>query len=208
MIFDMLFLVPLMLIAVFAGIARKHYLNTLILIWLFLASAYVSFRADVLLAVYLAGFFPLVMKEELKERRWFLLFAGAALLNLLVLPLVYSWITDWCSWGSANHICVSPMGYIQSHTPSGSNVAADPELGHLEAYYGARPVLADLYVEYADWRKYDAEARFFYELNESALRPYNVTVMALDDKWGVKRDLNDSDRVYDNGYVHVFRKPA
>jgi len=70
---------------------------------------------------------------------------------------------------------------------------------------GGKKVLADLYVEYADEKKFLAEDRFYRELNVSYLRPYNITLAILDDKSGIKRNLESFDRIYDNSYFHIFR---
>ena len=206
MYLDMLFLLPMMLLAIVFGLAHKDFLNPLILLAFFLATAFVSFRANIFLGVFLAGFFPKVFEQELKDKRFLSLSLLAVFLNIAIVPLIYSGITDWCSWGAANDMCIAPMQYIAKHTPTEGRVAADPEFGHLEAYYGRRPVLSDLYVEYADERKYTAEAIFYYTLDTAPLTPYNVSILQLDDKWGVIRHLNNTDRVYDNGYVHIFRR--
>lgn len=205
--FDMIFLLPMALLAIVFGFMRKRFVDSALLLVLFLATAYVSFRVNLLLGVFLACFFPRVFEKESRDGATYALFMLAVLLNLAVLPLVYYGVTDWCSWGAANRMCISPMEYIEKYTPGQSKVASDPEFGHLETYYGKRPVLADLYVEYADIEKYSAEAIFFYELNSTPLEKYGIDVMLLDDKWGKVRDIGGADRVYDNGYVHIFRRP-
>ena len=206
MYMDALFLIPMALLAFAFGLARGERRNALILAIFFLATAYVSFRANILLAIFLAGFFPKVFKKEVQDAGFYALFLITVLLNLAFQPVIYSGVTDWCSWGSANWVCISPMKYLSEYTPTQSKLALDPEYAHLETYYGGRPVLADLYVEYADEKKFFAEAMFFYGQNASALYPYGIDLMLMNDKWGVKRSVNDTDRVYDNGYVHIFRR--
>jgi hypothetical protein len=205
--FDMLFLFPLSILAIAYGFKRREKLNAAILLGLFIAASYVSYRANILLAVFLAGFFPRLFRKDIKDGALYALILLTLLLNAAFLPVIYSGVTDWCSWGSTNRMCESPMLFIAMHTPTQSRVAIDPELAHLEAYLGKRAVLADLYVEYADEDKFFAESSFFFDQNLEPLEPYGIDLLVLNDKGGVKRSLDGVDRVYDNGYIHVFRRP-
>ena len=98
------------------------------------------------------------------------------------------------------------MQFIEQYTTPNDNVVINPMLGHLEAYYGKRKVLADLYVEYADEQKFRDENKFYYNLTTEQLEKYNITIFVLDDMYK-ERDLPDFDKIYDNGFYHIYKKP-
>ena len=205
--FDFQFLLPLLLAAVVWGLlVSRHRIPALLLAVLLLFNAFVSLRAGPAVAIVGAALFPTVFQRELRNRAVF-----AALLALYILPnfilgvVVLSGTSYYCSWGLANEVCSKPMEYLAKYTPSSARVAIDPIYGHLETWKGRRPVLADLYVEYADYEKWKAENDFAWSGNATAVERYNITIYALHDFHNTPRSV-PFDRVYDNGYMHIFRR--
>jgi len=208
--FDFQFLLPLLAGCALYGIATNRYrLHSLLLLALLLFNTYVSLRSDLIVAMVGAGLFPLVFANELKGKTNFLLLLALFILpNFLLGAVVLSGTGYHCSWGLADELCSKPMEYLATRTPGSSRVALDPIYGHLEAWKGGRPVLADLYVEYADYGKWKAENEFFNQNgNYSAVENYSVTLFMLHDFYNTPRSV-PFDRAYDNGYMRVFRKPA
>jgi len=208
--FDFQFLLPLLAGCALYGIwANRYRLASVLLACLLLVNAYVSLRSDLMAAMVGAALFPLVFEKEIKNRLVFLLLLALFIApNFLLGAVVLSGTQYYCSWGLANDVCRKPMEYIGTYTPSSGAVALDPLYGHLEAWVGGRPVLADLYVEYADEKKLMAESAFAWEADVTALAPYNITIYGLHDYYKTPRALPQDryDRVYDNGFLHFYRK--
>ena len=204
--FSLNFLLPLALVTIaFALHRRMLALPALLLLALILMTAYVSLRLDMAVAIVLAGLAPSVFERELDDARFLRLALLSYILpNVLVGAVVMNGTTYYCAWGLSNEMCSSPMEYLSRYAPTESAVALNPIYGHLEAYLGKRPVLADLYVEYADYEKFKAESDFYENGNITGLLRYNVSYAILDD-FPKPRAL-PWDRIYDNGYMHAFRR--
>ncbi len=204
--FDFQFLLPLLAgCAIYGIIANRYRIPSLLLLALLLFNTYVSLRTDLIVAMVGAGLFPLVFAKELKEKLAFpLLLALFIAPNFLFGAIVLSGMSYHCSWGLADDVCTSPMRYLSFYTPASSKVALDPLYGHLEAWKGGRPVLADLYVEYADQQKWEAESNFAWNANATVVQPYGINIFLLHDFYNAPRAV-PYDRVYDNGYMHAFR---
>ncbi|MEM3399760.1 MAG: hypothetical protein QXP42_02925 [Candidatus Micrarchaeia archaeon] len=208
------FLIPL-IIACAYGFLTKYRIQTALLLLLVLIYAYISFRVDIALTLLLASLFPSIFQDYIRSKYVWLAVMLFPLGNFVFIPIIYSGSTHWCVWGVANHMCLSPMRFINENTPSESRLAINPIYSHIETLFGRRPVLADLYVEYADEEKFLAQDYFYNSTNISVLEKYNITLFVLDDisyDWREgtykKRFLpiEEADRVYDNGFIHVFRK--
>lgn len=205
--FDFQFLLPLFVAcALFGVFSKKYRIPSLLLAGLLLFNTYVSLRSDLVVAMVGAALFPLVFEKWLKDK-W--VYATVAVLfvlfNFAIGSVVLSGTQYHCSWGLADGACVAPMEYVAFYTPSGSKVAVDPMYGHLLAWKGRRPVLADLYVEYADHEKWEAENECAWNLDCAAAEAYGVDVFIFHDFYRTPRSV-PYDRVYDNGFMHVFRK--
>lgn len=195
-------LVPVMLLAL-AGAYRNPVAWLVAL--LMLANIIVSFRANVLLGITLAGFAPIALHKELEDKTIFALLLLFPLANLLVFPGFFAGGKDWCTWSTALPVCITPYKYVDAHTEVNAVVGTNPLFGHNEAYYGKRRVLADLYVEYADEDKYGAEAEAYWNGNYTRAEKYNVSVWVVDDLYGNNRTA-PGNRVFDNGVFHVYVK--
>lgn len=209
--FEFLLFLPLLFLS-FAAVLKKGYRIPAMLVAFFaVVNAFVLYRVNVILAVMFAALFPLAFEKELKDNRNAALVLAFVLANVIITPVIHSGTTDWCTWGIANDMCVSPMRYIERYTPTGDTIAIDPIYGHLETYVGKRPVLADLYVEYADLDKFEAEDLFHNTGNLDPSRGYNVSLAVEDEViWPQRPDrknltMEDGDRIYDNGFMHVTR---
>ena len=204
--FSLNFLFPFALATIAVSLWRRtHVLPSLFLLLLILMTAFVSLRLDMAVAITLAGLAPAVFEKELAGRRFLLLFVLAYLLpNLALGAVVMNGTSYYCAWGLSNDVCSSPMKYLNSYSPSESTVALNPLYAHLETYVGKRPVLADLYVEYADYGKFKAEDDFYNQGDESGLQKYGITYAVVDDFPHPR--TSSGDRVYDNGYIHAFRR--
>jgi hypothetical protein len=205
--FSLNFLLPLALAASACALWKRTLaIPALATLSLVLLSAFLSGRLDIAFACVAAGFIPLAFAKELSDARFAALVMLAFILpNLALGAIVMNGTSYYCAWGLANDVCVSPMRYLADYSPSQSAVALNPLYGHLEAYVGRRAVLADLYVEYADEAKFAAENGFYETRNASMLAPYNITYAVLDD-FPLPRNLPGEDRVYDNGFMHAFRR--
>ena len=205
--FDFQFLLPLLAgCALYGIIANRYRLPSALLLVLLVFNATISLRADLIVAMFGAGLFPLVFAKELRGKIAFpTLLALFIAPNFLLGAVVLSGTGYYCTWGLANEMCAAPMGYVSQHVPSGSAVAIDPIYGHLEAWLGRRPVLADLYVEYAEYPKWKAENDFAWNLDTRAAEQYGVEVFILHDYYRTPRSV-PFDRVYDSGYMRIFRK--
>jgi len=203
--FDFQFSSALLVASILYGLYKKEFrLPTLIMLGFLLVDLFVTFRANMLVTIMLSVLFPQLFSKYMKNDTLLSLFFAIPLTNLILIPVIYSGTTAWCTWGVANKMCIQPMQYINHYTSQDTTVAINPEYGHLEAYYGGRPVLADLYVEYADYEKFRAENEFYWKSNASEVRKYNISIFVLDDI-GVKKNIPDADRIYDNGFIHISR---
>jgi len=200
--FDFQFTLVAAIIIALYGLVNGPLLPALAILLFFLANAFISFRANLLFAFAIATGVPLILRRMMNPSLLALLLAIAAA-NYLTTPLISSGTKWWCTWGQANDYCVKPMEYIERFTPTEARVAVNPYFGHLEAYHGKRAVLADLYVEWADYEKWRAASDAYEQSNISPLLPYNITLVVLDDLH-VERDIPEKERVYDNGFMHVF----
>ena len=64
--------------------------------------------------------------------------------------------------------------------------------------------MADLYVEYADKEKFLDADNFYQKIDSGYLKEYDIKLAILDDL-GKKRDFEEADKIYDNGFMHIFR---
>ena len=96
------------------------------------------------------------------------------------------------------------MNFINQFTSSQDSVAINTWLGHVETHYGQRKVLADFYVEYADDEKLEAQEKFYKNGDIGALDKFGISIAILDDT-GRGRDIENVDKIYDNGFFHVLR---
>ena len=202
---DFLFLLPLFIGTVIFGLLDKRYRVGAALMGVFLLmNVYVSLRSGPITVFMGACLFPLVFAKQLKNNlNYALLFLLFFVPTLLYGIVVMSGTQYYCTWGLANDVCVSPFEYVRDYTPSGSSLALNPIYGHMAAYKARRTVLADLYVEYADEGKWVAENQFYYEANQTYIESFGVDYAVLDDWYETPRNVA-GDRVYDNGYLHVF----
>jgi len=205
-LYDMQFLLPLVLItSLFAVIRKPFQLAALLLVLAVLVNAFIAFRVNLIVTIMLSFLFPMVFGEKLKDALVLSVFFVFILANMLLIPVLFSGTTRWCRWVYANDMCTKPMQFIDMFTSTGERVAINPEYGHLETYIGQRKVLADLYVEYAPSDKFYAEYNFYEKADPAYLEGYNITLLVLDDTDHL-RDIEDADRVYDNGFVHMYRE--
>lgn len=79
----------------------------------------------------------------------------------------------------SNESKFSAFSFIKEHTPKNSNFLSNPLDAHSLAFFGERKVLADLYVEYADAEKLNAEYDFLLNAKESILKEYGIDFVFL-----------------------------
>ncbi|MEM4389728.1 MAG: hypothetical protein QXG98_03615 [Candidatus Micrarchaeia archaeon] len=200
--FDFQFVLILALVVALYGLWQRTFLPALAILLLLFVNAFVSFRANLLFAFAIATGVPLILRRTMTPGLGTLVLA-IVIANYLTAPLISSGTKWWCTWGQANDYCLQPMRYIARHTTSDARIAINPYFGHLATYHGKRAVLADLYVEWADYDKWRAATDFYEQKNISPLATYNITLAVLDDLHE-HRDLPALNRIYDNGFMHVF----
>lgn len=206
LVYDLQFLLPLIFLTFLFGITRKNLvLPSLLLLTAVLADAFVTYRANLVVTALLSFLFPIVFGEKLKDAVFMAVFSLFIFANLIFVPVLFSGTTWWCTWVYANDMCIKPMQFIEKFTSTSENVAINPEYGHLEAYIGKRKVLADLYVEYAASDKFYAEYNFYQKSNATYLEGYNISIFVLDDM-GMTRNMPEMDRIYDNSFIHMYRR--
>ncbi len=203
---DFRFGLPLAILAMAVGLSNKKFrVPSIILLSILLFYSTIAYRVNMFGSIILSSLFVLVFKDYLKNKfvTWFIMALLAS--SSIFITVIYSGTASWCTWGSVKPFCTLPMDYLRVHTSTQDSVAINPEFGHLEAFLGERKVLADLYVEYANQKKFTAEDLFYHESNSSHLNDYNITWMVLDNI-GKERDLPDKDRVYDNSFIRIYRQ--
>ncbi|MFH1470311.1 MAG: hypothetical protein ABIF01_01035, partial [Candidatus Micrarchaeota archaeon] len=209
--FEFLLILPLIPLGVAAILKKGFRVPALAVAFFALVNALLFYRVNVILTVLFAGLFPLAFEKELRDKKNLVLVSLFLSANILITPFIHSGTTDWCTWGVANDMCVSPMEYLGAHTSTNERVVIGPMYGHLETYVGKRPVLADLYVEYADLKKFEAEDTFAQSGDLSLAREYDISIAVEDETvWpprpGRKNvSIEDGDRTYDNGFFHITR---
>ncbi|MCX6776246.1 MAG: hypothetical protein NT130_05360 [Candidatus Micrarchaeota archaeon] len=205
-LYDMQFLVPLILLtSLFAVIRKPFQVAALLLLLAVLVNALIAYRVNLIITIMLSFLFPLVFGEKLKDALVLTAFFVFILANMLFMPVLFSGTTRWCRWVYADDMCTKPMQFIDGFTSTSERVAINPEYGHIETYVGKRKVLADLYVEYAPSDKFYAEYNFYEKSDPDYLKGYNITLLVLDDT-DQPRDIESADRIYDNGFVHMYRE--
>lgn len=111
---------------------------------------------------------------------------------------------------------LSSSSYISSHSVSSQNILPDPYFGHVITFFAQRPVLADLWVEYADTEKLDNAFNFFKEKDYSILSKYSIDFVfnqntVLNEKIVSPTFLPSPlefpklSKVYSNGFIYVHR---
>lgn len=205
-LFDFHTMVPLLVLVVAAGLVKEKTRMPAVLLLVAAASViFVSYRANMIAAVLLGGLTPIVFGKWLNKKKVFLALCLFPLASLLFFfPLFYSGPREWCLFGVLNEKCTLPMRYVSTYTSTSDRVVINPMFGHTEACFGGRPILADLYVEYADEEKFK-EATAFWEDGRKPNKKYGITVYILDDLYE-ERDMPGADRIYDNGFMHVYRE--
>ncbi len=209
--FEFLLMLPLVALSFAAILKKDHRIPGILVAFFAFLNAFVLYRVNIILTVLFAALFPLVFEKELEDRLNLALVALFLLVNVALIPIIHSGTNDWCTWGVSNDMCISPMRYIERYVLANESIAINPMYGHLETYVGKRPVLADLYVEYASLKKFEAEDRFYYYGDLSKVKQYNVSVVVEDETgWPPRperRNLTqeDGDRIYDNGFMHITR---
>jgi len=183
---------------------RKFRIATILFLLSLVLFLFFSYRFHVVTVAMFAFLFVMIFENYLKRRYAFFIFVLLPIVSLLPVALLYSGFTSWCSYGVINENCIKPMNFINQFTSSQDSVAINTWLGHVETHYGQRKVLADFYVEYADSEKLDAQERFYKNLDVGALDKFGVNFAVLDD-WEHERDIENVDKIYENGFFHVFR---
>ena len=109
---------------------------------------------------------------------------------------------------------LGPMIFA-SKLPENSNFLVEPLYGHSLAYFGKQKVLADLYTEYADTKKLDAEYDFLVNGNKAVLKEYSINY-ALIYKAGVHISVQPFvqfdgnfnipylSKIYTNGFFDLY----
>ncbi len=209
-----------------------------LLILLALLMMYVSYRINLVFMVvasYVSGFGfaraiqTLSKKKALFEVKVIYVLTGLYLLATLGAGVLLTvGTTHYCTAAFTQDVCEQPFRYVANHTLYRENVVVNPYFGHLATLVAQRPVLADLYVEYADEEKLLEAQEVYYNI-KTAKQKFNINIYIMDDlyipyynpkikadlagerytKKGIfyiRRELKGLDRVYDNGFMRVFRK--
>jgi len=199
--FSFLLIIPTIAKGVFE---KKFRLATLFFLLSLVLFLFFSYRFHVVTVGIFAFLLVMIFENHLKNRAIFFVFVLLPVASLLTIALLYSGFTSWCSYGVINENCIKPMNFINQFTSSQDSVAINTWLGHVETHYGQRKVLADFYVEYADSEKLEVQERFYKNLDIGALDKFGINLAVLDD-WEHERDIENVDKIYDNGFFHVFR---
>lgn len=189
---------PLIPLTILFGIFDKRYrIAVVIFLLALLVYMFISYRMNVLSLFMLPFLFVSVFRKlDLK------LLLLLPIASVFMVFLFYSGFTERCEYGAVNQNCIKPMQFIDRYTSSNDRVVANPIFGHLEAYYGKRKVLADVFVEYADREKYEAAKEFSQTRDKEVIDKYGITI-AVTENIG-KNDI-EFDKIYDNKLFNIYR---
>lgn len=207
---DFMFVIPLTLYALHRAVNNRielkhtHYLAAILFVYIF-----ITYRLNIFLAIFMGVYTIKIFKRELKRKDFYNIALALCILSLSLKFYSMGGNSKFvCHDGFLRNECTSVYSFIGTNTPAGARVGSDPFYGHSIAYLSQRPVLADLYVEYADEEKYEDAIELFWIRNTSVIDKYNLSVILLDNltkepafgEGGV-------DKVYDNGVMMVYVKP-
>ncbi|MBU1939781.1 hypothetical protein KKH30_03390 [Candidatus Micrarchaeota archaeon] len=176
---------------------------------LVLMQMFVFYRINIVTHLVLTLLLFNAFAQDFKERhfRHMLIALGiiALLANLVIVAYSVSWEEQ-----------TAPMDFLRERTAPGERVLADPYYAHLATYFAKRPVLADLYVEYADAEKLNDAYRFILDEDETILRKYDIRYTLTEDAriftdaktqhyFSARKEFGFMDKVYTNGIFSIHR---
>lgn len=187
---------------------RKLAISMVILIALFLG---VSYRLNVFLAVVAASLFVSVFGDRIWNWKiWrkilVLLFVASISFN------VYLYQGE-----SLSTPIIQPFIYLNSISNPSDRVLVEPFFGHITAYFAQRPLLADLYVEYASDEKYTDALDFIRDGDSAILEKWNIAytitlrnsrILRVDKFVYTEDELEypEHDKIYTNIWFNIHRR--
>ncbi len=185
------FLFPLIILSSLFGLVKRKTRVISVFILIFVISYFtLSYRVNILISFLSA---PLIafLFEDKKSKFLILLLI---LINLTAcIYYMGGFQTPPCADGYANPECLSVITELRNGVDP---VAVPPLFGHATTFIVERPVLADLYVEYADQQKLKDEIELERTKNLSLAKKWNVTTMVVEGK--CNRTI-----IYDNGFYSI-----
>ena len=204
---DFVYTLPLIIFALHRAVNHKielkktHYLLASFFIYVF-----VSYRLNTFLAIFSGVYVLIILKKEFGLKDFYRIALLLCALSLFFKFYSLGGNTKYiCHDGFLRNECTSVYEFIRTSTPWGAKVGTDPFYGHSVTYLSQRPVLADLYVEYADDEKYEDAILLFWENSERIIEKYNLSTVLLDNlTTEFEMSTGLTDKVYDNGVMKVY----
>lgn len=169
------------------GYTKKLFYCAILLV---LVQVLVFYRINIVTHLVLALLLFNVFRAELSQKYFRYMIAALCIISILANLVIVSYTA---MWGQQ----LAPLEFLAKYTLPGDRVLADPFYAHLETYFAGRPVLADLYVEYADAQKLDDAYDFILDENPAVL-----------EKYGIRYTLTENDRIFaDAKNLHYFPSP-
>jgi|GEM_PF-1805397 len=177
-----------------------------------LLQCFVSTRFDVLSTLFIALFICHFIDSYQKK------FSELFTAMLALLLIVGLYLAIILSQGfTASTAVSSATEFLAHYSSSSENVLADPYYGHVIEFDAARPVLADLMVEYADEQKLSDAYRFLKEKDYALLAKYNIALV-FNERFLINEKIVDNEllqkelefdalaKVFTNEKISIHRK--
>ncbi len=191
-IYDEYFLLaPVLILSSIAGLffRKTRYLSLFIIIGL-ISLFTITFRVNIIVSI-LGGFLVATLFDNKKVQ---LLLILLIILNFSILIYRLGGYITPCVDGYINSECLTAIKELRN-MPNG--VLEDPLLGHATTFIAGKPVLADLYVEYANEQQLIDAINFSENNNLSIAEKWNITTILT------KGSCGNYTEIYDNGYYRI-----
>lgn len=161
----------------------------------------VSFRVNIITQLVFVFLFAFVFRKFFNKKLFFY-----GITAVTVIALLFNGIIVAASVSSLPEISI--MQHVNDYTSKNSVFLVDPFYSHLETYLGERPVLADLYVEYADANKLQASYDFIADKNSSIIFDYGVSHVLIN-RWEIfwdakKREVFEEEKSFERLHKLYF----
>jgi len=133
---------------------------------------FISYRINIFLALTLTVGFAYTFKQKFKDN-WF--YIAIILIALFSIYLNFQVL----QWSTLDEGIFYSGKFINEISPENARILADPLYGHALTYFAKRPVLSDLYVEYANTEKLEDTYRFIKSGDLTILKKYKIDYVII-----------------------------
>ncbi|MFH1752529.1 MAG: hypothetical protein ABH821_06365 [archaeon] len=176
----------------------------------FLIQFLLTYRWNMFTSLTMGLVLSLFIPKRILEDR----FAQKLLIIIIFSSLAFA-VLIMHAW-TINGYALQPMEFLKEQTSSSDRVLSDPLFGHSIAFFTSHPILADLYVEYADQEKLNDAYKFLEEKDYTILKKYDIDLIVNQVDYINKNAVNNQplpeplefrelDKVYSNGFIFVHK---